>query len=400
VAVAIRRPGPPPQDALDFFRAKGWRVGFDYRDVWRDEHASAFTVAKAMQLDVLRDIRAAVDEALEEGLTFAQFREQLQPQLVARGWWGVREITDPLTGERRPFQLGSPRRLRTIYRANLRTARAAGQWARIERSRRTHPYLVYELGPSENHREEHVAWSGLILPVDHPFWRSHMPPNGWGCKCRVRQITRRERDRLVGTGRYSEQAPATPTRQWVNKRTGEVERLPVGIDPGWDTNPGLISRQARALGHATEKLDAAPAALAAAGLRDLVRGGGFARWYQAPDGNFPLARLPEADAKAIGSQRQVAMLSAETARKQRQRHPELAADEYVHVQGTVERGRRVQDGERELIYIWEAEPRGYVSVVKATQTGRGLFVSSFRRLSSDQVKRDEEVRRLLRKGEE
>ena len=50
------RPGPVPREALDFFRAKGWKVGFDYRDVWRQEHATAFTVAKVMRADVLLDI--------------------------------------------------------------------------------------------------------------------------------------------------------------------------------------------------------------------------------------------------------------------------------------------------------------------------------------------------------
>lgn len=25
----------------------------------------------------------------------------------------------------------------------------------------------------------------LTLRHDHPFWDTHFPPNGWGCKCRV-----------------------------------------------------------------------------------------------------------------------------------------------------------------------------------------------------------------------
>jgi hypothetical protein len=34
------------------------------------------------------------------------------------------------------------------------------------------------------------------------------------------------------------QAPPVRYRNWRNTRTGRVERVPVGIDPGWDTNPG------------------------------------------------------------------------------------------------------------------------------------------------------------------
>ena len=40
----------PPEEAIAFFRRKGFRIGFDHRDVWQAEHQAAFTVAKAMQL--------------------------------------------------------------------------------------------------------------------------------------------------------------------------------------------------------------------------------------------------------------------------------------------------------------------------------------------------------------
>jgi hypothetical protein len=62
----------------------------------------------------------------------------------------------------------------------MRVSRSAGQWQRIDRTKKTLPYLVYYLGPSANHRDEHVGWAGTILPVDHPWWDTHFVPNGWG----------------------------------------------------------------------------------------------------------------------------------------------------------------------------------------------------------------------------
>lgn len=232
-------PADPPADVLDWFRAKRIKPSFDYRDVWQKEHAQAFTVAKAMRSDVLTSIREALDDAIANGKTLDQFRKELTPTLQRLGWWGRQEMSDPLTRERREVQLGSPRRLRTIYNTNMRTARAAGQWQRIERRKRTHTHLVYELGPSERHRLQHLQWAGLVLPVDDPWWQTHYPPNGWGCKCRVRQITRREADRLVATGKYGTEPPPILRKEWVNDRTGEVQRVPVGIDPGFDYNPGM-----------------------------------------------------------------------------------------------------------------------------------------------------------------
>lgn len=70
----------PPAEAIRFFK-KGIQFGFDWRDVWKEEHAVAFTVAKAMQIDILQDIRAALQDALENGTTFDQFKKDLIPVL-------------------------------------------------------------------------------------------------------------------------------------------------------------------------------------------------------------------------------------------------------------------------------------------------------------------------------
>jgi uncharacterized protein with gpF-like domain len=173
-------PGPPPE-AARFLRNKGMRPAFSWLDVEPEEHAVAFSVAKAMELDVLEAIRGEVQKALEEGLPFATFKKNFRANPALSQWWGKRDMIDPVTGEMIEAQLGSPRRLRTIYTANLASARAAGQWERIERTKGAFPYLEYRLGPSERHRPLHEDKAGLILPGDSPFWDEWMPPNGWGC---------------------------------------------------------------------------------------------------------------------------------------------------------------------------------------------------------------------------
>lgn len=37
-------------------------------------------------------------------------------------------------------------------------------------------------------RPEHAAWHGVILPVDHPWWKRHYPPNGWKCRCKAMSV--------------------------------------------------------------------------------------------------------------------------------------------------------------------------------------------------------------------
>ncbi len=231
---------PIPQEAMDYFNSKDLKIGFDYRDVWRMEHAYSFTVAKAMTTDILIDIQTALAAAIEEGKTFQQFQKELKPILEQKGWWGVQAMTDPLTGKTVDAQLGSPRRLKTIYNANIRTARAAGKWDRIQRTKDALPYLLYSLGPSARHRVAHEAIAGTLLSADDPFWGIYFPPNGYGCKCWVRQISRAEYADLSEDTDYKTESPPIQYENWVNKRTGEVERVPKGITPGWDTNPGMV----------------------------------------------------------------------------------------------------------------------------------------------------------------
>lgn len=234
----------PPKEALDWFKKKGLQPGFDYRDVWKEEHSNAFTVAKMLNADLLVEVRAMVEQALEQGQTYQQFAAVLKPLLVKSGWWGIQDMDDPLTGETKPVQLGSEGRIKIIYRTNMRTARAAGQWQRIERTKRAMPYLTYTIGPAREHRALHLSWRGITLPVDDPWWQTHMPPNGWGCHCGVRQISKFEYAKLQGDSGFKFAAPNDGTSEWVNKRTGEAEVLPKGIEPGWDYNPGKRREQA------------------------------------------------------------------------------------------------------------------------------------------------------------
>ena len=241
-----------PKQALDYIKNKKLKPAFSYKDVWNEEHAAAFTVAKAMQLDVLSDIKNAVEKAIENGTTFEQFKKNLKPTLMQKGWWGRKEMTDPLTGETVNAQLGSDRRLKTIYSTNLRSAYQKGQYDRTMQSD-AHPYLMYRIGASVHHREQHLRYNNLILPKDDPLWNSIFPPNGYGCKCYTVAVTeaRKQRYEQSGIPYYNPDtqktvrlpvqttAPKVSYRNYFNERKGTLERIPEGITPGFNWNQGL-----------------------------------------------------------------------------------------------------------------------------------------------------------------
>jgi len=246
-----------PKVALDYIKNKNLKVGFSYKDVWNEEHATAFTIAKAMQIDVLSDLHNAVIQAVEKGQSFESFKKNIKPTLQQKGWWGRKKMEDPLTGKTVDALQGSDRRLKTIYSTNMRFAYQEAQYKRTMESD-LHPYFRYCLGVSDKHRKEHENWNGIVLPKDDPWWDSHFPPKGWGCKCYTRAVTESQKKkyeaegipvptRADGTGggniKIKTKAPPEEYTTFFNERKGTVEKVPKGVDPAFNSKPGRVSRQ-------------------------------------------------------------------------------------------------------------------------------------------------------------
>lgn len=385
-------PGPPPE-ASRFFRNKGLKPAFSWADVEPEEHAVAFTVAKAMQIDVLTAIREEVQKAIDEGLPLEAFRKSLRPRLEALGWWGHKDVVDPVTGRTRHVQLGSPRRLRTIYDANLRSARAAGQWERIERTKRALPYLEYRLGPSEHHRPNHAIKEGLILPVDDPFWNEWMPPNGWGCKCWVKQIGKGEAER-----KGVDKAPKLLRRRYLNRRTGEMFNVPEGIDPGWDRNPGKLRAQA-AEALLADKLEAADPDVARVAARDIASSWRAERVLagEAP-GAVPIGVLPEAIARAAGLKRRIVQTTSEYGKKFHDKDRRVTTAVLVELADALHDGIVLQDIARQGdLYVLSTTSSPWVMILKVLRDQGEVWVRSIYPLKANRTARllaDPSLRRL------
>lgn len=225
-----------PEQAISYFQAKGLKPTFSYADMLGEAHDQAFTVAKMMDLDLLAHVRKSLDDALTSGESFNAWKSKLQPMLQKAGWWGEADMLDPLTGNVVPAQLGSPWRLETIFRTNMQTAYAVGQWDEIESQAAIAPFLMYDAVDDHRTRPEHAKWDRTVLPVSHQWWRTHFPPNGWNCRCSVIQLDETEVEALgLQVGKS---APADGTYTWKNPRTGRTSQIPDGIDPGFNRNPG------------------------------------------------------------------------------------------------------------------------------------------------------------------
>lgn len=181
----------PPQDAIDYLKNKGFKIGWDWHETLDDAHSRAFTVAKVARIDILQDIRKSLITALESGQSFEKWKDNITPTLQEKGWWGRKTVINP-EGKEQEVQLGSPRRLRTIYNTNMQSAFSAGRYKAMLAGAETRPYWEWRHITINNPRKRDLALNGYIFRYDDPFWSVAYPPTGFGCHCRIIARSTRE----------------------------------------------------------------------------------------------------------------------------------------------------------------------------------------------------------------
>lgn len=213
----------PFDEQVAFFRAKlGKLVPTRFwDDLKKAEHDRAFMVAGATKAELLQDLAQAVDRAIAEGQSIDAFRKDFFSIAQQHGWTDY--TGSGTTG-------GRAWRTRVIYTTNAQVSYAAGRLAQLRAA--GFSLWVYRHNDSVLHpRPWHLAWNGLTLAPDDPFWKAHYPPSGWGCRCYVVGARNSEDAKLLGGDPDKEIPPGTDA---VDPKTGE----PMGIDEGWGYTPG------------------------------------------------------------------------------------------------------------------------------------------------------------------
>lgn len=246
--------GLKPEKAIEYFKAKGFRITWDCHEMLESAHARAFTVAKVMRTDILQDIYGELTKALEQGQTFADWKKNLTPRLKAKGWWG--EVVNEATGE---IANVGPHRLRTIYETNIQTAYAVGQYQEDMKNTADRPWWMYVAVMDKRTRPAHAALNGLVFRYDDPFWDTHHFPNGFGCRCGKRCLTDARLEEKIKAGEAARRSTVGPNANATlstvdkpldreGKRMATVtsvktrglngQEVAMAPDPGWNYNPG------------------------------------------------------------------------------------------------------------------------------------------------------------------
>lgn len=126
--------------------------------------------------------------------------------------------------------MSTPEARRMVTRVGLSIL----HWARIQRQKDVFPFLRLNAGPV--HLNGHCSCNpicGVLLPVDHPFWQSHFPPNDQDCACSAEQVSVRkmQKEKWDVTGEHelpsADSIPEPYRRNW-------------GSDLPTDWSPGFV----------------------------------------------------------------------------------------------------------------------------------------------------------------
>ena len=353
----------PFQEQVDFLKQKLNLPTAHWDDILTSAHDRGFIVAGAAKADLLADFHTAINQAVADGKSIGWFKNQFESIVQKHGWEGW-------TGS--DTQAGRDWRARVIYNTNMRASYAAGRYAQLTDPEllQSRPYWKYIHNDTVAHpRPLHQSWNGTVLKYDDPFWSSHYPPNGFGCRCRIAAVR--------PTEYKGHPAPDDGTYEKTD-RNGMVHVLPKGVDYGWDYAPGK-SNLDKLVGIQQQKDESLPWQLARANVKDLVNSPIFKQFFAGElSGEFPIAVLPTVDKVLLGSETSTVLLSQQSLSSHLISHPEIGFADYLKIQLILEEGKVYQQGEERLVYLM-IDGISYRAGLKRTIDGqKNYFLSLFK----------------------
>ena len=205
-----------PEDAINYLQSKGIKITWDWKEQLQAIKEHCFTVAKASKADVLQMFADELAAALKEGTTYQDFKKEVGNKLIDSGY--------------RTREDGSAWRLDTIYRTNMQSSYMAGREREQLSAVKDFPYWRYVAVMDSRTRPSHAALNGIVLRYDDPFWTTHVPPNGYDCRCRKVTLSQEEVDALGIEIKKSTELAVDMDGKLVKVST-------IKPDTGFETNP-------------------------------------------------------------------------------------------------------------------------------------------------------------------
>lgn len=213
--ITVLGEGTSPKEAIEYWKTRIPISNKEITTLTNEARERAFYVAGLAKLDQVNLVHNALLEALENGTTLETFKTEIAEVIKRQGW--------------------DKRRIETIFQTNMQTAYQAGRWKAIQSTKKYLPYLQYSSVLDSRTRPAHSVLHGIVFPVDHPFWDSHYPPNGFNCRCTALALSEYQ----VEKEGLEVQKEVPRSFEYEDPKTGITQRIVnPQPDPGFRTNAG------------------------------------------------------------------------------------------------------------------------------------------------------------------
>ena len=179
-----------------------------------------FAVGGISKADQLSSIFSAIQRAIDDGISFGEFKKETREIWKKKGWTGRKAW-----------------RVDNIFRTNVQTAYGVGRYRQMAETAKRRPYWQYDAVNDSRTRPTHAALDGRVFPAEHAFWDKWYPPNGFRCRCSVRSMTAAQ-VKTKGLTVETED-PTGGLIEPVDPRSGvRMPARPLMPDRGFDIHPG------------------------------------------------------------------------------------------------------------------------------------------------------------------
>lgn len=165
------------REALAFLEDRETLLPDEYMELQQEYKPLAFSVQGYTSLEILEEFSRELEKAITEGMTKEAFRENMNTFLEAKGYTGL-----------------NPTRANTIFLTNIQTAYNVGHYRSMTEPEtvKLRPYWQYRTAGDDQVRDTHQAMEGKVYRHDDPIWDIWYPPNGFGCRCTVVTLSKRQ----------------------------------------------------------------------------------------------------------------------------------------------------------------------------------------------------------------
>lgn len=188
-------------EALEWFLQRTILTDEERRAIPAGARTNAFWVAGSLQADQVQRVFDSLEKAIEQGEPFEEWRKRVRKELA------------------------SDAHAETVFRNATQGAYNAGRWAQMTEPSvsKFRPFWMYDAIRDSRTTELCQGLNGTILPHDHPWWDTHIPPLHHRCRSSIRNLRRSEAERRGVTP----QPPDAPPQEGF----GASPRLRTGWRP-------------------------------------------------------------------------------------------------------------------------------------------------------------------------